>query len=111
MTGLLQVLANLISNAFKFTRRGAKISVRGAREGDQLRFSVQDTGTGIPPEDARGGLQAVLAGGEERPARPRAGPVHLCAASSTPTRGRIWAESTPNAGSTFHLTIGIGPRP
>ena len=54
-----QVLLNLVSNAVKFTERGeVTVSVEPTeRNGDQvrLRFTVKDTGIGIPPE-----LQARL---------------------------------------------------
>lgn len=46
---LEQVLTNLLSNAIKFTEKGT-ITVRAARRGDHVRFSVQDTGIGIAPE-------------------------------------------------------------
>ena len=51
-----QILANLVSNAVKFTVRG-RIDVRAARvahdgSADTIRFEVQDTGVGIAAEDA-----------------------------------------------------------
>jgi signal transduction histidine kinase len=48
---LLQVLANLITNAIKFTDAGT-ITVSCARVGDKLSFSIRDPGIGIP-EDMR----------------------------------------------------------
>jgi len=45
-----QVATNLVSNAIKFGA-GKPIDVRVWREGDRVRFSVQDGGIGIAPED------------------------------------------------------------
>jgi PAS domain S-box-containing protein len=50
-TRIAQLLANLISNAVKFTPDGGKIEVRLAAEGDQAVLAVADTGVGIPAAD------------------------------------------------------------
>jgi signal transduction histidine kinase len=47
---MLQVLANLITNAIKFTDRGGAVTVRAKLAADELHVSVADTGTGIPEE-------------------------------------------------------------
>ncbi len=48
---ILQVLANLVGNALKFTGPGGRITVSAAAGDDGLvAFSVEDTGEGIPPE-------------------------------------------------------------
>jgi signal transduction histidine kinase len=59
---ILQVLANLVSNALKFTSRGGKICIRGERSGNQVHFSVSDTGGGDKREQVRCCLPALLAG-------------------------------------------------
>jgi signal transduction histidine kinase len=46
-----QVLANLIGNAVRFTPRGGTITLSAEKDGDQVRFSVTDTGAGIAPEN------------------------------------------------------------
>ena len=46
---LRQCLFNLVSNAAKFTENGT-ITVRGRRSGDDITFSVSDTGIGMTPE-------------------------------------------------------------
>jgi len=48
---LKQVLLNLLSNAVKYNREGGTVAVTCAEaEGEKLRISVTDTGTGIAPE-------------------------------------------------------------
>ena len=44
----LQVLANLLSNALKFSPRGERVTLRLERRGSRLRVSVEDRGPGIP---------------------------------------------------------------
>ena len=46
---LSQVLKNLLSNAFKFTKEG-EVSLKLFKENDKLKFVVKDTGIGIPKE-------------------------------------------------------------
>ena len=48
---VLQVLANLLSNAIKFTPEGGTIDVTAKHDGQFVRFSVLDTGPGIPAEE------------------------------------------------------------
>jgi PAS domain S-box-containing protein len=47
---LSQVVANLLSNAAKFTQRGGRIWLSVDRAGDEARIRVRDTGSGVPPE-------------------------------------------------------------
>ncbi len=47
---LIQVLTNLVSNAYKYTPNGGTITLEVTRENDHLRFSVSDTGIGLTPE-------------------------------------------------------------
>src|SRR5690606_30664567 len=47
---VLQVLANLLGNAIKFTSSG-QILVSAARDGEVVKVSVQDSGPGIAEED------------------------------------------------------------
>ncbi|MBH8561228.1 HAMP domain-containing protein [Nostoc sp. CENA67] len=57
---LLQVLANLVGNALKFTKAGGKVAIRAYQldpkpnshnQSSQVRVEVSDTGIGIAPED------------------------------------------------------------
>ena len=47
---LAQVVANLLTNAAKYTPKDGRISVRAAREGDRVVLAVRDNGAGIPRE-------------------------------------------------------------
>lgn len=49
-SGLRQILHNLLSNAIKFTRHG-EIRLQAEYRSEELRFSVQDTGTGMAEEE------------------------------------------------------------
>jgi signal transduction histidine kinase len=46
-----QVVANLLTNAIKFTPEGGTITVRATLKGASVRLEVQDTGIGIAAED------------------------------------------------------------
>lgn len=48
---LSQVIVNLLSNALKAIDRGGSVTVSAARKGDEVLIEIQDTGSGIKPED------------------------------------------------------------
>jgi len=48
---IVQIMGNFIGNAIKFSPANTKITVRTAREGNAVRFSVTDEGPGICPEE------------------------------------------------------------
>jgi signal transduction histidine kinase len=101
---ILQVLVNLLSNAIKFTPRGGTVSVRVECIGPELRFSVRDTGVGIPPDK----LEAVFERFVQVAKNDRRGVglgLYISKCIVQGHEGRIWAESTPGKGSTFYLSL------
>jgi signal transduction histidine kinase len=107
---MLQVLANFITNALKFTPRGGRIAVRGERAGDDLCISVSDTGVGIPSDM----LEAVFerfwqVGKNDRRGLGLGLYISKCIVHAH--GGRIWAESKLGEGSMFHFTIPAEPAP
>jgi PAS domain S-box-containing protein len=117
---LRQVLVNLIGNAIKFTEQGrigvsVKIADHGSRIADSqsqqaeacnLQFSVSDTGIGIPP-DRQGAIFEAFTQADNSTTRRFGGTglgLAIAARLVNLMGGRIWVESTPGAGSTFHFT-------
>jgi signal transduction histidine kinase len=101
---ILQVLANLLSNAIKFTPAGGRISLRVEPVGQDVRFSVADTGSGIPGHQ----LEAVFERFWQARSEDRRGMglgLYISKGIVEAHGGRIWAESQPGQGSTFSFTL------
>jgi signal transduction histidine kinase len=107
---VLQVLHNLLSNAYKFTAQGSvTVGVRALTEGDEslVEWSVADSGVGIPPE----ALEAVfdefrqVDGSSTRLYGGTGLGLALSRALARLLGGRITVESRPGAGSTFRLLL------
>ncbi len=106
-----QVLVNLLSNAVKFTERGG-IEVRSQvrEKGDnryEIYIKVRDSGIGISSE-AMGRLFQPFSQADASTSRKYGGNGLGLAISKKLVElmeGRIWAESTPGKGSTFHFTF------
>ncbi len=109
-TRLRQVIVNLVSNAIKFTERGEVVVTVQPEEQDDhqvvLHFSVRDTGIGIP-EDKLGVIFDAFEQVDSSTRRRHGGTGLGLAISSRLVElmgGRIWVESRPGEGSTFHFT-------
>ena len=107
---LRQVLVNLIGNAVKFTERGevavgVRMEGRDA-EGMLLRFTVRDTGIGIPTEKLAHVFDAFTQadGSTTRKYGGTGLGLAICARLAEMMGGRIWAESIVGRGSAFHFT-------
>ncbi|HEX7119193.1 MAG TPA: ATP-binding protein [Longimicrobiales bacterium] len=103
---IIQVFANLLGNAIKFTPAGGGIRVSVERLPDALVFSVSDTGPGITPDQI--GLIFDRFWQASRARRAGAG-LGLAIAKGIVEahKGRIWAESEPGRGSTFSFTVPV----
>ena len=111
-----QVLVNLLSNGVKFTKQGGVfvyVSSRPAapgersRGGREIHFAVEDTGIGVAP-DRLSAIFKPFSQADSSTTREYGGTglgLAICQRLSQLMGGRVWAESTPDAGSTFHFTI------
>jgi signal transduction histidine kinase len=104
-----QILNNLLSNAIKFTDRG-EVKLSASSSGEDVReihFAIQDTGIDIPC-DKLDLLFQSFSQIEPTSHRSESGTGLGLAISKKLVEmmgGRIWVESEPENGSTFHFTI------
>ena len=105
-----QIVANLLSNAVKFTAAGeVRLRLRDLREDgvEVLAIDVSDTGVGIPAEVMPRLFQKFVQA-DSSTTRQFGGTglgLAICRELATAMGGRVWAESTPGAGSVFHVRL------
>jgi PAS domain S-box-containing protein len=109
---LMQVMANLLSNAAKFSPRGARIEVRLARAGSAFRVSVVDPGPGIP-EDFKPRIFDRFAQADSSTSRQRGGTglgLAICKMIIDKLNGQIGFASKAGAGTTFYFELKADPQ-
>jgi signal transduction histidine kinase/DNA-binding response OmpR family regulator len=113
-TRLRQIVLNLLGNAVKFTSRGEVVLVVEKREEVNeavvLHFAVTDTGIGIPLEK-HASIFDVFTQADTSTTRKFGGTglgLAICSRIVELMGGRIWVESEPGRGSTFHFEVRFG---
>ncbi len=104
---LHQVFANLLSNAAKFSPRGAQVEVAVERAGDSVRFSVRDRGAGIP-EEFRGRIFQKFAQADSSDSRQKGGTglgLSICKAIVERHGGEIGFEPAEGGGARFWFAL------
>ena len=111
---LRQVVVNLVGNAIKFTEQG-EVMLRVERESEtennvNLHFAVTDTGLGIPADKQQAIFEAFtqVDGSMTRKYGGTGLGLTISARLVERMGGRIWVESNPGKGSTFHFTATLG---
>ena len=107
---LRQIVVNLVGNAIKFTAAGeVAVTVQKESQSDEtvtLRFTVSDTGIGIPP-DRQNEIFSAFTQADSSTTRQYGGTglgLTICSRLTKLLGGRIWVESQPGQGSQFHFT-------
>ncbi|KYG00720.1 histidine kinase, partial [Sorangium cellulosum] len=101
---ILQVIANLVGNAIKFTPAGGEVAIRAEPWGREVRVSVRDTGPGIP-EDQRARIFERYWQAKETAHKGTGLGLSIAKALVEVHGGRIWVESKVGEGSTFFFTL------
>ncbi len=120
ITRLRQILVNLVSNGIKFTQSGEVVVqvklLSGPSSGSDkwhLHFSVRDTGIGIPV-DRLARLFKSFSQADASTTRHYGGTGLGLAISKRLVElmdGKMWVESVPQKGSTFHFTLPMHTAP
>jgi signal transduction histidine kinase len=103
---ITQVISNILGNAIKFTPEGGRILIETAREDDQIRVSISDTGRGIPPHLANQVFERFWQVSETSKQGTGLG-LAIAKAVIDAHHGKIWVESEPGRGATFSFTLPI----
>ena len=101
-----RILLNLLSNAVKFTDRG-KVHLRAILIEGVVRFSVEDTGVGIPGSEGKHVFEAFRQanGSLSRTCGGTGLGLPISRKLARLLGGDIWFESIPGSGSTFYFDL------
>jgi signal transduction histidine kinase len=101
---LVQSVGALIDNALKFTPKGGHITVRVTGAEGELHLSVSDDGPGVLPDQPERIFSRESH--QVRPVQQGVGlSMYVAKGVVEAHGGRVWAESAPGAGCTFHAVL------
>jgi signal transduction histidine kinase len=107
---LLQAFENLIGNAIKFTKEGGEIDVTAAPMGEDVVFSISDTGAGIAPDAAKHVFDPFWQAATSAKRLGAGLGLPIIKGIVEAHGGRIWVDTELGRGSTFSFTIPVAPR-
>jgi two-component system sensor histidine kinase KdpD len=104
-----QVMINLIGNAAKYSPSGTSITISAQQNHDMLRVAVTDTGSGIPPGRLPFIFDTFYRAHDEGTVSGSGIGLAICRGLIEAHRGRIWAHSAIDVGTTMTFEIPIAP--
>ncbi len=103
-----KIIANLLSNAIKFTPNYGKVNVTLEKtSGNRLKLQVFDTGKGIEPQDLPHLFDAFYQADKNNYSMGTGIGLSLVKLTTEAMGGSVEAQSIPNQGSTFTVTLPI----
>jgi len=101
------IIRNLFANAIKFTPEGGIIEISAIREKTEWRVTVSDNGVGMNADTLAGLFDSEVAASVPGTRNEKGWGLGLqiCRDFVAANRGRIWAESEPGLGTSFHFTL------
>jgi signal transduction histidine kinase len=102
-----EVLGNLLTNAFKFTKQNGDVRLTVESAGDHIEIRVSDTGAGIPPEQVSRIFEKFYQADNQRAASAMGTGLGLAIVKSIVDAhdGRIRCESKIGVGTTFVIEL------
>jgi signal transduction histidine kinase len=104
---IIQILANLVGNAIKFTKSGDEIVVSATRAGERVAFGVSDMGPGIPDAEQAGVFEAYRQGSQTSHRGGVGLGLYICKKLVEAHGGRIGVRSAAGKGSTFWFELPV----
>ena len=101
---VLQVLANLVGNAIKFTPSSGTVTLRARKVDGMVRISVKDNGPGITPEDVPHLFERFWRASGVSEQGSGLG-LSIVKSIVEAHGGTLWVESQVGVGSTFFFTL------
>jgi len=104
---MVQVLANILDNAIRYTPEGGHISMRARAADGSVEIRIQDSGPGVPPDELERIFERFYRTESSRSRDNGGSGLGFAIARSIVERhnGRIWAESQPGQGLTVVLRL------
>ncbi len=101
---LERVLINLLGNSIKFTKEGGSISIKAKPADNAIQIDISDTGIGIPAKDLPHVFEEFYRA-DNVAAKGTGLGLSLVKYIIAAHKGKIWADSELNKGSTFSFTL------
>jgi signal transduction histidine kinase len=106
---LLQMLANLVDNAIKYTPAGGRVEINASANHSSVLLTVSDSGAGIPPEDVHKIWDRSFRGDKSRTQRGLGLGLSLVKAVVVAHGGTIDVASVPGQGTKFSIYLPFIP--